>query len=188
MTGPSPQRWLPPRWSNTIPARKDLMGYEDTLLARESVKPSGRPSHLAESRIVTREVTPEEKADLLEAADSLERLGFSAVVFLRRAVDAQERIAQDAGFASARKENEKAIEAIARLLREPDGGPDVLYSPGLLGVLQRLRCCAVPRFAGGPVLPLAARYLTGFTATPMRTRDASTNLGRDCLASNDEGE
>ncbi len=150
------------------------MGYEDALLARErDAKPAAVA--FAESRVVPREVTPEEKAELLEAADSLERLGFSAVVFLRRAVDAQERIAQDTGFASSRKENEKAIEAIARLLREPDGAPDVLYSPGLLGVLQHLRYGAVPRFAGGPVLPFTPAE---FDWVSWSDRYANENEGR----------
>jgi hypothetical protein len=170
------------------------MRYEEALSNRER-EARRRAVAVAESREVTREVTTGEKTELLEAADALETLGFSPVVFLRRAVDAQERIAKDTDFASAREAregNEKTIEAIARLLQEPDGGPDVLYSPGLLGVLQQLRYGAVPRFAGGPPLPFTPaefdwvswsnRYARGNEGAPRK------NHRRNISAPIDKGE
>lgn len=153
------------------------MRYEEALSNREREARRAAVA-FAEGREVAREVTPEEKAELLEAADALEALGFSPVVFLRRAVDAQERIVKDTDFASAREAregNEKTIEAIARLLQEPDGGPDVLYSPGLLGVLQQLRYGAVPRFAGGPPLPFTPAE---FDWVSWSNRYATGNEGR----------
>jgi hypothetical protein len=122
------------------------MRYEEALSNRE--REARRAAVVFAEGRGAREVTREEKAELLEAADALETLGFSPVVFLRRAIDAQERLApaKDAD----RPKDEEALKAIKRHLREPDSGPDVLYSPGLLHLLQGLRYGAVPRFSSGP--------------------------------------
>jgi hypothetical protein len=125
------------------------MRYEEALMNREREARRAAVA-FAEGREVTREVTREEKAELFEAADALEALGFSPVVFLRRAVDAQDRLAIAKEADAVRPKDKEALEAIKRHLREPDSGPDVLYSPGLLHLLQGLRYGAVPRFSSGP--------------------------------------
>lgn len=112
----------------------DLVRYELDLRKREEETRAPAP------------ITQEETTELLAVASKLRQGGDSPLVFLRRALDAQQRLRQDPAVAAAKTWDE-GVKAICQLLEKPNERPDVIFSPRLLNRLREFRLGAARPFA-----------------------------------------